>query len=261
MASSVEGRELTEANRVGQLAVAATAQEVSRFLWDDLDVANLDRSAARWMPAQVAAVQRFHGQSNSLADTYLRNYQGAEIGSVIEPQLPAFDAGLTTNALLLAGPARIKAFIGKGWPPDEAKSKALTKFNGIVSRQVLGGGRGAVDLTERGDRKAKGWRRVTDGNPCTFCAMVCARGPVYGSEQRAMEIGGTGLQFHGSCGCTAEIIYGEWTPTEREQAYIDTYEKSAKEAEAEGQSRTQDTVLWRMRRNGDFKDSPKTRNP
>lgn len=261
MASTAEGRELTEANRLGQLSIAASAQEVSRFLWDELDVTDLDRSTARWMPAQVEALRRFHGQSNSLAAAYLRDYQLAEVGSAIDVQVPGFDTPMMTNAALLAGPVRVKMLMRGGTSPADAHAQALTKFSGIVSRQVLSGGRGAVDLTERSDRKAKGWRRVTDGNPCTFCAMVCARGPVYGSEQRALEMGGTGLQYHGSCGCTAEIIYDEWIPTETEQGFIDTYEKSAREAEAEGQSRTQDTVLWRMRRNGSFRDSPKTRNP
>lgn len=259
MALTAEGKELTEANRVGQLAIAARATAVSKILWDGLDVSDIDGSTEQWMPGQVATLRRFYGDSTNLATAYLNDYRVAELGSPADVEVPPFNTAEMRNAALLAGPIRVKMLIGDGMSATEAHSKAFTKFGGIVSRQVLSGGRGAVNRTERRDSRAKGWRRVSDGDPCTFCAMLCSRGPVYGSEQKAQQIGGSGLQFHGSCGCTAEIIYGEWNPTETEQQFIDSYEAAAQEANDDGQSRTQETVLWRMRHSGDFKDSPKIR--
>lgn len=259
MAQTADGKALTEANRVGQLAVAARAIAVSKILWDGLDVSDIDGSTERWMPGQVATLQRFYGESTDLASAYLNDYRIAETGSPAPVEVPPFNTAEMRNAALLAGPIRVKMLIGDGMSATEAHSKAFTKFGGIVSRQVLSGGRGAVNRTERRDSRAKGWRRVSDGDPCTFCAMLCARGPVYGSEQKAQQIGGSGLQYHGHCGCTAEIIYGDWTPTETEQEYINRYEAAAQEAEAADGVRVQETVLWRMRRNGGFKDSPKIR--
>jgi hypothetical protein len=55
-------------------------------------------------------------------------------------------------------------------------------------------------------------------------------------------------------------MYGEWVPNEAERGYIEDYEKAAKQAEADGQPRTQDTVLWRMRQNSVYRDSPLSRN-
>lgn len=124
----------------------------------------------------------------------------------------------------------------------------------------MSGGRMMIDATAKADTRAIGWRRVSDGNPCTFCAMLCSRGPIYASQERAETVGGSGLQYHGHCGCTAEILYSEWIPNEAERGYIEDYEKAAREAKADGQQRTQDTVLWRMRQNSVYRDSPLSRN-
>lgn len=91
MASTVEGRALTEANRIEQLAVAARAVVVSRALWEQLDPFDIDRSIERWMPAQLAAFQRFHAESQALTASYLSEYRVAEIGDdagpVVAPKL------------------------------------------------------------------------------------------------------------------------------------------------------------------------------
>jgi hypothetical protein len=266
MAQTAEGRELTEANRVAQLAISGRAMAASKILWDGVDVANLDRAAERWMPSQLALLQRFHRDSNRVEAAYLNEYRLAEIGQPAEVVPATFATAKMRNAMLLAGPVRTKLLIGNGMNPDEAKLKTFPKLSGIVRRQVLDGGRGSVVNTERGDSRAIGWRRVTDGDPCTFCAMLCARGPAYfsagrtqGNVLRASRQGDMRLLYHGHCGCTSEIIYGAWTPTDAEQGYIDAYDAAAKEADAAGESRTADSILYRMRANGAFGDSPKIR--
>lgn len=267
MASTVEGRALTEANRIKQLAVAARAVAVSRALWEQLDPFDIDRSVERWMPAQLATFQRFHAESQALTASYLSEYRMAEIGDDAGPVVaPKFPLAEMRNAALLAGPVRVKLLVGRGETPGSAHAKAFTKFSGIARRQVMSGGRMMIDATTGSDTRAVGWRRVTDGNPCTFCAMLAGRGPIYqerttqGDVMRPLRGGGEGLRYHGHCGCTAEIVYGEWTPNEAERGYIEDYEKAAREAEADGQQRTQDTVLWRMRQNSVYRDSPLSRN-
>lgn len=261
MALTAEGRSLTEANRVAQLALAAQSDRVARALWSRLDVADLDRSTPAWLGANVAAARRFFNDSVATARDYVEEYRAAEIGATPGPIVePEFDTADMRQTLLLAGPVRVKLLVKHGASPDSAQAGAAKKFSGIMRRQVLSGGRQLVDLTTRDDSKAIGWRRVTDGNPCSFCAMLASRGPVYGSQQRAEGIAGSGLRYHGHCGCTAEIVYGSWQPSAAEQRYIDEYEKAAREANAAGLPRTQDTVLHRMRSNGVFRDSPLSRN-
>jgi hypothetical protein len=219
------------------------------------------------MPAQVATFQRFYAESQALTGSYIADYRLAEIGDaggpVIAPQFPAAEM---QHAALLAGPVRVKLLIGRGETPSSAHAKAFTKFSGIARRQVLDGGRKMIDATTASDSRAVGWRRVTDGNPCAFCAMLASRGPVYsaksaqGNVMRQLREGGSGLRYHGHCGCTAEIVYGEWEPNDAERLYQEEYEKAAKQADAAGEQRTEQTVLWRMRENGVFRDSPLTRN-
>ena len=83
--------------------------------------------------------------------------------------------------------------------------------------EVMAAGRDVIART------SPRWRRVTDGQPCGFCAMLASRGPVYGSAQKA----GAGNAYHGRCGCTVEPYDGdpmEWEPTPDEQRFIDAYE-------------------------------------
>lgn len=73
-------------------------------------------------------------------------------------------------------------------------------------------------------KSSTSWRRVTDGNPCGFCAMLVSRGPVYTSERGA----GAGGDYHTHCGCTVEPFegsFGDWEPTADEQRFIDAYEE------------------------------------
>jgi hypothetical protein len=150
---------------------------------------------------------------------------------------------------------------GSGRTASTAQSEGLRKFQGIMRRQVLSGGRQLIDETTGADSQAIGWRRVSDGNPCAFCAMLCSRGPVYRSADKAGDpTAGSGLRYHGHCGCTAEIVYGEWKPSQQEQGFIDDYNKAAQEANAAGLARTQNSVLPRLRANGAFRDSPLSRN-
>lgn len=267
MALTAEGVALTEANRRRQLAIAARAARVGMVLWNDLDPTNLDGSGIRWLAENVALASAYSAQSARDTSAYIDRYRAAEGIAAAGPVItPTFDAALTAQILLVAGPLRVKNLVGSGMSGSAALARAKNGFGGMLRRQVLMGGRETVDLTTGQDQQAVGWRRVSDGDPCTFCAMLCGRGPVYrssgtanGSVERASRGGGTGMHFHAHCGCTSEIVYGSWQPNEQEQGFIDAYDRAAKQATAAGEARTQDTVLHRMRANGEFRDSPAIR--
>ena len=52
------------------------------------------------------------------------------------------------------------------------------------------------------DALAVGWRRVSDGHPCAFCAMLASRGFVYHTAETA----GSMNRYHNDCRC--EIVPG-----------------------------------------------------
>lgn len=58
----------------------------------------------------------------------------------------------------------------------------------VADREAIRAGRELVDKASHKDPRVKGWARVTDGNPCHFCAMLASRGAIYTSKQRA-ELG------------------------------------------------------------------------
>jgi hypothetical protein len=268
MALTDDGKRLTESHRLAQLALANRAEAVGRALWPLLKVADLDASTPRWVAANVESARRFQAESTALAAAYVSEYRVAEGATRFAPVVSApFDARVEAATLVLAGPVRVKTLIGSGTRSMDAPAMALTKFSGIVRREALQGGRQLVALTTNADPVAIGWRRVTSGNPCTFCAMLASRGPAYGSQAKATAVAGSGLRYHGHCNCTAEIVYGEWKPSEREQEYLNSYEKAAEEATrvdgrrvAPTPTSSADTILYRMRENGIFRDSPLTRN-
>lgn len=248
MASTAEGRELTEAHKLAQIRVGGLAAAEASILWNRLDINDLDGSTPYWLASNVRAVNQRMVQSQSVAGTYLNDYRQAEIGLAATVVLAAPTG--TPDALRLSGPVRIKRLIAGGMGAREAYEGAFTKFAGMARRQSMMGGRLTIAKTVGRDRRAIGWRRVTDGKPCAFCAMLASRGPVYKDAAAA-----DGLMYHAHCGCTAEPEYSNaWTPTEDEERYLQAY-TDARYAEA---NRDTSEVLKAMRRSGLFRDSPRT---
>ena len=98
---------------------------------------------------------------------------------------------------------------------ERALNATIGELATRTHQEVLAAGRETVQ------RSARRWRRVSDGNPCGFCAMLVSRGPVYTSASTA----GQGRKYHGRCGCTVEPIDSpdDWVPTPEEQHYLDAY--------------------------------------
>lgn len=258
MALTAEGKALTEAHRVGQIAIGARAEASARLLWPVLDPSDLDRYEPAWMGATLSALRPHFEESVNLSAAYLAEYREAEGAKAAALGAVAWDQRLMAENLHLAGPVRVKLLVGKGTTGQAAAAAALTKFAGIARRGVMQGGRMMIHETAKRDGNVVGWRRVTDGDPCTFCAMLATRGPVYSKDTVLTD--GEGLRYHGHCGCTGELVYSKWEPSALEQFFIEEYERAALEADALNLPRTRDNVLPRMRANGTFKDSPLSRN-
>jgi hypothetical protein len=250
MASTAEGRALTAAHRDAQIQVGARAEIEARALWDRLDVDDLDGSKPYWLASTTIAVNRRMAESQRVASEYLSEFRLAELGAAGAVILAAPKE--TARALSLAGPVRVKRLIGAGMDSADAFEAALTKFGGMVRRQAMMGGRLTVAATAGRDRRAVGWRRVTDGNPCAFCAMLASRGPVYRDAAAA-----DGLQYHSHCGCTAEPAYSyAWEPTADEERYMDAYGEARAIVAPGGKAINTKKLLAQMRLQGGFRDSP-----
>lgn len=260
MALTAQGRRLTDVHRRRQVRTATAAASEIRRAWRLIDLSNIDAGRAAFLQRMLGIVVRYHGLSEREAVAYLSRYRiaetGAEWGAVVRPGL---DYATAVRDLDGYGPRGLKHRIGQGVAPRVAYLEQRNLLIDQTRTMILAGGRGVIRESARRDRRAIGWRRVTDGDPCTFCAMLCSRGPAYTSEARALSKAGSDDPYHPNCGCSVEVVYGDWVPTEAEQVYVDAYFDAAEAANEAGQKRTADTVLWRMREDGTFRDSPSRR--
>ena len=128
--------------------------------------------------------------------------------------------GAIQASLEITGPINIKSKIKRGQTPEQAARNALVEAAGTAGRHVLEGDRQAKIVAMRNDRLITGWIRVTDGNPCAFCAMLASRGPVYAKESftnaRSTRnprdpgvpfLGDGSFKVHSNCACSLEPVY------------------------------------------------------
>lgn len=123
------------------------------------------------------------------------------------------------QALTYAGPGAIESYRKQGASAKDAESRALALTSATATRLALDGGRATVVGTAK--RVAIAYQRVTDGDPCAFCAMLASRGPVYHDVQAATETrvsrGYTGKAgnedaYHNGCACMAAPVYSRDDP-------------------------------------------------
>ena len=172
-----------------------------------------------------------HNQAVALAKQYLQESRveagvGGQIVTPVFSKERAF--GQAANAA---------AQLAKKTLSEAALNAAINELAVSADKAAKTAGRQTIIRSTEASGRA--WRRVSDGNPCAFCAMLVSRGPVYTSGQAAYEVVGvrgvargkrkTGELFHDHCGCTVAEFYGawsDWKPTAREQEFIDLYNRN-----------------------------------
>lgn len=219
MASTSAGARLTERHRRDQLGLRAAALRELLGLWPALDPRRLDETSPLWVRLAVQLVLRWRGESARAAQDYYRMFRAAEIGEIFVPAVepPPVDTARVAASLVVTGPVRIKWLTEHGDDPDDAARVALRDVSAAAGRHVMDGGRAGVDAAARADARAIGWARVTDGDPCAFCAMLASRGYVYSSREAALRSStrsglGAGHRYHDGCGCTAEPRFTRGAP-------------------------------------------------
>lgn len=87
---------------------------------------------------------------------------------------PEKDAAVS---LVVNGNYEIKAAMPG--PEQDLMYSGLSNSSGAAIRQAMNGGRNVTGNVVYADRKIVGYARVTDGNPCWFCALLASRGAVF----------------------------------------------------------------------------------
>lgn len=170
-----------------------------------------------WFEAIYPELERLivtgQAAANTLTARYLVDHAAAE-GFIIAPTLVTPEAGQIATALRVTGPVAFKRQIALSGVEDAARRVMTQQATGAARRLILAGARESVAATVAEATQIRGYRRVTSGSPCAFCAMLASRGGVYKSEATA----GRDQQWHDHCvvgstsvqGPRTELAYRRW---------------------------------------------------
>lgn len=205
MATSVAPRAVPY-RRTQALLAARMVQRVVRAWRELVDPARVDAS---WEPLRqmvAAEVRQARRQSAVLASSeYRLARQKAEVddGGFTPPQPDPLDEERLLRWLDVTGPVEFKRAVAAGKTPRQAVDAAAVRMAGSVQYLALEGGRQVMQRAVDADEQATGWARVTDADPCAWCAMLASRGPVYKSTRTAGDPRQGGQRYHAHCGCVA----------------------------------------------------------
>jgi hypothetical protein len=203
MAARAESLRVTDAYRARLIGMRDGAVRALVLGWQNVTIADLDRSFARFIePAQtlVAGAQR---QAVTLSDLYLAAFISSELRRDESPIGidPNNYAGKTRDgraliAVLAPALYAIKIAIVQRRPPEQALASGLSRVVRTARTEVMDAGRMALADAMQSDDRIKAYRRVTHSKPCGAC-LALAGGTR--ATNKALEI-------HASCRCTAEPV-------------------------------------------------------
>lgn len=236
--------ELWRQSQVQQSGVV-TAQTVETMM-----LLNVEDIVGTWPTVERMIVQLIEDQRAQSVAVTQRFYGEVRRAEGITGAFDLLDADpLNVNQLIrnlrIVGPQTAGKQMALGRP--DVWRNAATKVAGEASRNTLNGGRSSTLNTASADKKVIGWVRVTDGNPCAFCAMLASRGVSYRpykSKKSAVGAGGKKSVFvrkdkkgrtvndfraHQHCACTAKPVYSADDPLPgRGQEFKDIWDRAAR---------------------------------
>lgn len=224
MARTAAGAQITEQHRRAQLAIQAQVIRDFARLWPLWE--GDSTSFGQLVAATVPLVKLHHQNSSAVATAYYAAFRKAEkVAGAATPQAaPPVNEEQVVSSLYATGEAMTRKAIAAGYSPQAAMQGAVARTSGAVSRHVLNGGRDAITRSIEADGRVEAYIRITDGDPCAFCAMLAGRGGVYLTEDTAS------FESHDACGCTAEPFYEGSGMPERNRAFHDLYNRATREA-------------------------------
>jgi len=176
-------------------------------VWPALNTKRLDQSFPEWFPLALRVITDHHGYSTVVAQRYVDEVRAAS--GVTDAWTPPVERTLDARRIELemyrTAITNLKKAIAKKQAAlnveREAVDRAFVASAGLATKEALNGGRDAVLDSVQTDQAAVGWYRVTDGDPCYFCAMIASRGVWYKTEATAS------FHPHDHCGCSAAPAY------------------------------------------------------
>lgn len=222
-------------HQAAQRALSARLAEQLGPLWDLIRLGAFATTVPMWIDAVKELLEAFARMSGTLAaDYYSEERDIARVRGVYVPA-PAVIPDGKADASLRWATKDLWIPEDDNPPPIETRiAAAETKAEGVARKIVADVGRDTIADALDDDPEAIGWARMTDADPCPFCALLAVRGAVYrseatagGSADRSFK-GGGNYKFHDHCSCiVAPILAGqEWEPPEYVQEWERLYAES-----------------------------------
>lgn len=186
--------------------MASTAVAGVRRIAKTADLDNIDAWWAKVAEDIIALVAAGWAVARELAEVFLDVHAAIE-GRQVTPVPAVWDTEQVATSLRVTGPVAFKKHVAAGGTPVAARAAMGNALAGSAERLVLAGERDTVDATVEESDEIVGWRRVPDGDPCAFCAMLVSRGAVYKDARSAGDVGAGGVPYHDRDGCTAVPLY------------------------------------------------------
>jgi hypothetical protein len=192
--------------RVQALLAAQMARDVLRVWRELMNPAKVDASWPAVRAALMPIVRQAREQSAVLArGAYMDARRDAGVpDDGFDPEGPLqLAVDRLESSLDVTGPVEFKKAIAAGKSPQQAMDAAAVRMVGSTQYLALEGGRSVMKQSIEADEKATGYARVTDNDPCAWCAMLASRGPVYKTAKTAGDPRQGGDRYHDHCGCVA----------------------------------------------------------
>lgn len=223
MVATAEGLALTQAHDLAQANTLAKALQASTAAFGLLNPADLDGTFPAYALLAEHLLARFREDSARVAAGYyetLRQVEGVRSPAPVVPLPAPLPTEQAATSLLVTGPVAIKAKLAKGALLDDAVSAALQMTLGAIGRHVQNGGRDYLRSAIMRDPEARGYARRSAGSPCSFCAMLIGRGPVYKSQATA------DFRSHDHCHCAVAPFFRGSGWTSQAADYASLYESA-----------------------------------
>jgi hypothetical protein len=213
-----QGDALTGLHTQKQSQIALVLAGAMTRLWPIIRDDPSDRNVERWLAQVIQAIRFQRLRSATLAQQYIGAYRVMELGTQVERFFPEIKGAINEEqvitSLMVTGPVRLRKEIAaaqKGTISVENMQKLEIPSQGAAIRHTLDGARDTIDNAVENDKLVRGFVRITDGDPCFFCAMLASRGPVYSEDSFAESdprFQGPGDQkVHDSCQCMIRTVY------------------------------------------------------
>lgn len=217
-------------------------------MWYILNPDDLDATTLPWLMAIMPLIKKAYEQSQRLGGVFLNDYRFAalptkdplniELPNVEKPldvndlawntldfpgpqiDVQPFDEDAVSRNMVVNGPSRVMAGMDEK-TLEEAMTTGLHTSSGAAIRQAINGSRSVTRDVAEQDPSILGYARVTDSDPCYYCAILASRGAVYRADSfvasdadfKGGSIADLGenwsdvAKVHDNCRCTLRPVY------------------------------------------------------